>query len=375
MNRRELFQTMAAATAGAALLGGDGLALGPTKKSGVATFSTQIQRLQLRHTWTTTMSSSAYRDTLYTRFTREGITGYGEGAGIVRYQQNALGGQKALEAVQAMITAADPWRFEKFLADLDHRLPGQRAALAAVDLALLDWICKKLGVPLYRFFGLDPADAAITNMSIGIDTPEITKQKVREAEDFPILKVKVGLDTDEATIDAVRSVTKKTLRVDANEGWTNKEEAVRKINWLESQGVQFIEQPMPAHMIEEARWVRSHVHMPIFADEACHSAEDIPKLRDAFDGVVIKLDKAGGILEAHRQILVAKALGMKTMLGCMVSSSCTITAAAHLSPLVDYADLDGNLLISNDPFMGVKVDKGKLILPNTPGLGLRLTKV
>ncbi len=370
MKRRELFQTLVAATAGAALLGGDGLALGSTKKSGATTFSTQIQRLQLRHTWTTTMSSSAYRDTLYAQFTRDGITGYGEGAGIVRYQQNAPGGQKALDGVRKLITDADPWQFAKFLTDLDRHLPGQRAALAAVDLALLDWICKKLGVPLYRFFGLDPADAAITNMSIGIDTPEITRQKVREAADFPFLKVKVGLDTDEATIDAVRSVTKKPIRVDANEGWTSKEEAVRKINWLETQGVQFIEQPMPAHMLEEARWVRARVHLPIFADEACHSAEDIPKLRDAFDGVVIKLDKAGGLMEAHRQILVAKALGMKAMLGCMVSSSVTITAAAHLSPLVDYADLDGNLLIANDPFTGVKVDKGKLILPSGPGLGL-----
>lgn len=370
MKRRELFQTFAAATAGAALLGGDGLAPSPTKKAGITTFTTQIQRLQLRHTWTTTMSSSAYRDTLYSQYTRDGITGYGEGAGIVRYQQNALGGQAALEGVRKLITAADPWQFQKLLADLDHRLPGQRAALAALDLALLDWICKKLGVPLYRYFGLDPADAAITNMSIGIDTPEITRQKVREAEDFPILKVKVGLDTDEATLDAVRSVTQKPLRVDANEGWNNKEEAVRKINWLESKGVQFIEQPMPAHMLEEARWVRSRVHIPIFADEACHSAEDIPKLREAFDGIVVKLDKSGGIMEAHRQLLVAKALGMKTLLGCMVSSSVTITAAAHLSPLADYADLDGNLLIANDPFTGVKVNKGMLILPSGPGLGL-----
>ncbi len=376
MNRRELFQTLAAGTAGATLLGRDVLVapLSKTKGPGTTSFSTQVRRLQLRHTWTTTMSSSSYRDTLHTQFTREGITGYGEGAGIVRYQQNALGGQKALEALQSVITATDPWGFEKFIAELDHLLPGQRAALAAVDIALLDWICKKLGVPIYRFFGLDPADAAITNMSIGIDTPEITKQKVREAEDFPFLKVKVGLASDEATIDAVRSVTKKPLRVDANEGWTSKEEAVRKINWLESQGVQFIEQPLPAHMLEEARWVRSRVHMPIFADEACHSAADIPKLRDGFDGIVIKLDKSGGFIEAHRQITVAKALGMKTMLGCMVSSSCTITAAAHLSPLVDYADLDGNLLISNDPFTGVTVHKGKLILPNTPGLGLHLTK-
>ena len=377
MNRRDLLCALAATTAGGAMLGREAsasMATIPERHRPVATFSTQVRRLQLRHTWTTTMSSSAYRETLHSRYTRDGITGYGEGAGIVRYQQNALEGQKALEALIPLITAADPWRFDHLLADLDRRLPGQRAALAAVDLALFDWLGKKLGIPVYRHFGLDPTAAAITNMSIGVDTPEITRQKVREAEAFPFLKIKVGLDSDEATLDAVRSVTKKPLRVDANEGWTRKEEAVRKINWLESQGVEFIEQPMPAHMFEEAKWVRSRVHMPIFADEACHNAADIPKLREAYDGIVVKLDKSGGLLEAYRQIVVAKALGMKTMIGCMVSSSCTVTAAAHLSPLVDYADLDGHLLISNDPYLGVKVDKGKLILSDAPGLGLQLTK-
>lgn len=376
MKRRELFQALAAATAGTALLGKgvlDPAAPKPAAPAGPG-FTTQVRRLELRHTWTTTMSSSSYRDTLHAQFTRDGITGYGEGAGIVRYQQSALGGQQALEAVKALITGGDPWCFEKLLAELDRRLPGQRAALAAVDLALMDWMGKKLGVPVYRHFGLDPADAAVTNMSIGIDTPEITRQKVREAEDFAVLKVKVGLSTDEATIEAVRSVTKKPIRVDANEGWTSKEEAARKINWLESQGVQLIEQPLPAHMVEETRWIRNHVHMPVFADEACHSAADIPKLREAYDGIVVKLDKAGGLLEAYRQLTVAKALGMKTMIGCMVSSSCSITAAAHLSPLADYADLDGNLLIGNDPYAGVTVEKGKLILPNVPGLGVRLKK-
>ena len=372
MKRRELFQTLAAATAGTALLGRSALDAPAAKAPAAPGFSTQVRRLELRHTWTTTMSSSSYRDTLHAQFTRDGVTGYGEGAGIVRYQQSALGGRQALEAVQALITGSDPWCFEKLLAELDRRLPGQRAALAAVDLALMDWMGKRLGIPVYRHFGLDPADAAVTNMSIGIDTPEITRQKVREAADFDVLKVKVGLSTDEATIEAVRSVTKKTIRVDANEGWTSKEEAARKINWLESQGVQLIEQPLPAHMTEETRWIRNHVHMPIFADEACHSAADIPRLREAYDGIVVKLDKAGGLLEAYRQLTVARALGMKTMIGCMVSSSCSITAAAHLSPLADFADLDGNLLIGNDPYTGVTVQKGKLILPTAPGLGVRL---
>ncbi len=158
--------------------------------------------------------------------------------------------------------------------------------------------------------------------------------------------------------------------MDANEGWKDKEEAVRKINWLEKQGVEFVEQPMPAHMIEETRWVRSRVHLPLIADEACRHAADIPKLAGAFDGINVKLDKAGGLLEAWRMIQIAKSLGMRTMLGCMISSSVSVTAAAHLSPLVDYADLDGNLLIANDPYRGVQVQNGKLILPDRPGLGL-----
>src|SRR5437868_2822011 len=161
------------------------------------------------------------------------------------------------------------------------------------------WYGQKLGVPLYTYFGLDRADAPLTTFSIGIDNPEVTRQKVREAAVFPILKVKVGLDTDEATIAAVRSVTKKPLRVDANEGWKDREEAVRKINWLEKQGVEFIEQPLAADRIEDTKWIRSRVHIPVIADEACQHASDIPKLRDAYDGVNVKLDKSGGLLQAR----------------------------------------------------------------------------
>jgi L-alanine-DL-glutamate epimerase-like enolase superfamily enzyme len=362
VNRRDLIK--AAAVAPAVLL--------PAAYSSPmpATLETKILRLNLRHTWTTTMSSSAYRDTLHVAYSRDGITGHGEGAPIVRYHEDAEGARKAVESVRALLLAADPMHFSKLMADVFRRVPGEWAGKSAIDIAIMDWVGQKLGIPLYAYFGLDPADTPLTTFSIGIDTPEITKQKTREAADYPILKVKVGLATDEPTIEAVRSVTDKKLRVDANEGWKDKEEAVRKINWLERHRVEFIEQPMPAEMIEETRWVRSRVHIPIIADEACQRASDIPKLKDAFDGVNVKLDKAGGILEAKRMIDIAKSLGMRTMLGCMVSSSVTVTAAAHLSPLVDYADLDGNLLISNDPFHGVKVEKGKLILPNRPGLGL-----
>jgi L-alanine-DL-glutamate epimerase-like enolase superfamily enzyme len=356
--------------AGAAMSAMSGM--NPADAAAAPSFTTAIVRLNLQHTWTTTMSSSQYRDTLHTAYTRDGITGHGEGAPIVRYHEDAIGAQKAADSVRDLLLSRNPMQFGKIMMEVFHRVPDEWAGKAAVDIALMDWVGQKLNIPLYSYFGLDPADTPLTTFSIGIDTPEITKQKTREAEDFPILKVKVGLSTDEPTIEAVRSVTNKPLRVDANEGWTDKEEAVRKINWLEKMGVEFIEQPMPAEMIEETRWVRSRVHIPVIADEACQRASDIPKLRDAFDGVNVKLDKSGGMLEAYRMIQIAKALGMKTMLGCMVSSSVSVTAAAHLSPLVDYADLDGNLLISNDPFRGVRVEKGKLILPKTPGLGLTL---
>jgi len=375
MNRRNWFKTMGvggiAAVLPARVISASALSSqtsGASSKIGV-----ELKRLNLRHTWTTTMSSSTYRETVNVRYTRSGLTGHGEGAPIIRYNESPAGAKQAIEANLDFLAAGEPRSFSSFLAAVRERLGDhQRAAMAAVDIAVMDWVCQKLNVPLYEYFGLDPAATPVTTFSIGIDTPEITKQKTIEAADYPVLKVKVGLKTDEETITAVRSVTKKPLRVDANEGWTDKEEAIRKINWLETQGVEFIEQPMPAHMFEEIKYVRSKVRLQIMADEACTSAASIPKLKEAYDGINVKLDKAGGILEAHRWIEMARALGMKVMLGCMISSSCSCTAAAHLSPLVDYADLDGFLLIGNDPFSGVTVEKGKIILPTGPGLGLKV---
>jgi len=372
MNRREWLKTTAA-TSLAAALPPSSMPASSTGSPQASQVNVELKRLNLRHTWTTTMSSSTYRETVNVRYTREGITGYGEGAPILRYKESPAEALQVIDANLEHIVWGDPKCFDSFLANIRKRLGDhQRAAMAAVDIAVMDWVCKRLQVPLYEYFGLDPAATPVTTFSIGIDTPEITKQKTLEAADYPVLKVKVGLKTDEETISAVRSVTKKPLRVDANEGWTDKEEAVRKINWLETQGVEFIEQPMPAHMFEEIKYVRSKVHLPIIADEACTSAAAIPKLKEAYDGINVKLDKSGGILEAHRWIAMARALDMKVMLGCMISSSCSCTAAAHLSPLVDYADLDGFLLIGNDPFSGVTVDKGKLILPTGPGLGLKV---
>ena len=193
---------------------------------------------------------------------------------------------------------------------------------------------------------------------------------MREAAEFPVLKVKVGLDSDEATIDAVRSVTGKPLRVDANEGWQDKETAIRRLEWLARRGVELVEQPMPAAMLEEAAWLKARSPIPLFADEACLRATDIPGLRGTCHGVNVKIDKAGGLREALRMIHTARACGLQVLLGCMVSSSVSTTAAAQLSPLVDFADLDGHLLVADDPWQGVLVRDGRLVLPDRPGLGL-----
>jgi L-alanine-DL-glutamate epimerase-like enolase superfamily enzyme len=337
----------------------------------LATVDLRLRRLRLRHAWTTTMSTSATRDTVHLSYTRDGITGHGEGAPIARYGRTPEQVLHDLWELAPWLAEADPWQFDALLNEARERLSLHNgAALAAVDLALRDWVAQRLGVPLYRQLGLDPKAAGLTSVSIGIDTPEITRAKVREAEEYPILKIKVGLDSDEETIAAVRSVTDKPLRVDANEGWTDPEVAIRKIRWLETQNVEMIEQPMPAAMLDEMRYVRSRVDLPIYADEACTGAAAIAGLVGAYDGINVKLDKAGGVTEAYRWIATARAAGLRVMLGCMVSSSCSCTAAAHLAPLADLCDLDGNLLIANDPFRGATAPGGSIALPDSPGLGL-----
>jgi L-alanine-DL-glutamate epimerase-like enolase superfamily enzyme len=269
------------------------------------------------------------------------------------------------------IFASNDWcHYVNIKTTLDKTLLDQSCAKCALDIALMDWVGKKLNAPLFRLFGLDKSQTARTSFSIGIDTPEVIKQKIKEAEAYPLLKIKVGKDSDAEILDTVRSVTDKPLRVDANEGWKTKEVALEKIKWLETMGVELIEQPLPAAMTEEHRWLRERVNMPIIADEAVKSAADIPALAGAYDGINIKLMKAGGVQEALTMIQMARALGLKIMIGCMIESSVAITAAAHLSPLIDWADLDGNLLISNDPFKGVEVKEGKLVLNDKPGLGV-----
>ena len=258
---------------------------------------------------------------------------------------------------------------ESVMSELESVLGRNYAAKSAIDMALHDRLGKKLGIPLHQLWGLDPTMTPLTTFTIGIDEPEIMQQKVREADVYPLLKVKLGTDRDLELIRALREVTDKPIYVDANTAWTPKE-AVRKIRELAPYGVELIEQPTKPDDLEGLKFVREHSELPIFADESVKRAADIPSLVGCVDGINIKLVKCGGLLEAMRIIHIARAHGLQVMIGCMIESSLGITAAAHLTPLVDYADLDGHLLVANDPYRGVTLEKGKLILPDLPGVGV-----
>lgn len=256
--------------------------------------------------------------------------------------------------------------------EIESKLEGNYAAKSAIDMALHDRLGKQLGVPLYKLWGLNPQNTPCTSFTIGLDEPEVMAEKALQAEKYPILKVKLGTNRDLEILQTLRSVTDKPIYIDANTAWSPKE-AVQKIGQLVEYGVELIEQPTKPDDIEGLKYVRENSELPIIADESVKTASDIPALVDAVDGINIKLVKCGGILEALRMIHVARAHGLLVMIGCMIESSLSITAAAHLTPLVDYADLDGNLLISNDPYTGVTLDNGKLILPSRPGIGVLTT--
>ncbi|HTK83415.1 MAG TPA: dipeptide epimerase [Bacteroidota bacterium] len=325
--------------------------------------------LQLTHTFTISRSSRDLEPCIIVELEHEGITGYGEAAPSDRYGENKSTVMEFLAKVK-LDRFRDPFQLDEILAYVGGIAGHNTSAKAAVDIALHDWIGKKLGVPLWKLWGLQKEKTPVTSFTIGIDTIPVIEKKVMEAEKYPILKVKVGIPNDEEIIKTIRKVTDKVIRADANEGWKSKEQARDKILWLEEQGVEFIEQPMPAHDLESTAWLREQVHIPLIADENVIQLYDLPLLKDAFDGINIKLMKCTGLREAMRMIHTAQAMNMKIMLGCMIESSVAISAAAQLSPMVDYADLDGNVLITNDPFKGVALSDGKLMLNDEPGLGV-----
>jgi L-alanine-DL-glutamate epimerase-like enolase superfamily enzyme len=327
---------------------------------------TQPLDLRLRHTFRIARGASDVRENLLVELEHEGQVGLGEAAPIRRYGEDRASAAAAVAQMAGRLGSPAAYA----VAAREAAVEGQRSAEAAVDIALHDLAGRRLGVPLYELLGLDPSRTPETSFTIGLDTPEVVVRKVKEAAAYPVLKVKMGSAGDREVLAAVRDATDRPIRVDANEGWTP-EEAVERLEWLAHLGVEFVEQPLPAGRLEDTRALRRKSPLPFYADESVHRAEDIPRLAGAFDGINVKLMKCGGLGEALKMIAVARAHGLKVMLGCMIESSVAITAAAHLSPLVDTADLDGNLLLEEDPFVGASVVGGRLALPDAPGLGVR----
>ncbi len=373
-NRRDFLKTSSLALAGVAL---SGCTRGPQhfhigKGDGRMHMKFFPYELELTHTFTVSSYSRKSTPDVQVEIEYEGITGYGEASMPPYLGQSVASVTAFLEKVD-LSQFADPFQLEDILSYIDGLSEGDSAAKAAVDIALHDLVGKLIGQPWYRLWGLDAAKAPSTTYTIGIDTPEVVKEKTLEAAGrFNILKVKVGLDSDQEMIRTIRSVTDVPLAVDANQGWKDRSKALDEIHWLASQGVVMVEQPLPVDRLDDTAWLTERSPLPIFADESIQRLRDIPSLAGAFSGINIKLMKCTGMREAWKMVTLARALGMKVMVGCMTETSCAVSAAAQLSPAVDFADLDGNLLISNDRFRGVQVVSGKLTLPDAPGIGISL---
>lgn len=325
--------------------------------------------LQLRHVFTIANFSRTTTPVVLTEIEFNGVVGYGE-ASLPPYlgetQASVMDFLKKLDLDQFQ----SPFELEDILAYVDSIAENNTAAKASVDIALHDLVGKLMGEPWYKIWGLDKEKTPSTTFTIGIDTDEVVKQKTLEAAPYNILKVKLGRDTDKQMINAIRSVTDKPIAVDANQGWKDKHQALEMINWLNERNIVMIEQPMPKRNLDDIAWVTERSPLPIFADESFQRLPDILKLKGVFSGVNIKLMKCTGMREAWKIITVARVLNMKLMIGCMTETSCAISAATQLSPAVDWADLDGNLLIKNDIFRGATVVNGKMTLNDLPGIGI-----
>jgi L-Ala-D/L-Glu epimerase / N-acetyl-D-glutamate racemase len=325
--------------------------------------------LHLRHVFTIAEGSRSSTPVMLTELEFENVTGYGE-ASMPPYLGENHETAKAFLSKVDLTSFESPFLMEDILAYVDQIAPGNYAAKASVDIALHDLTGKLMKQPWFKIWGLNPAKTPYTSFTIGMDKPDIIKAKVREAAPYKILKVKLGQGTDKEMIEAVRSETDKPICVDVNQGWTDKSMALEMSHWLKEKGVVFIEQPMSKYSFDDTAWLTQNSPLPIIADEAFQTVNDFKKVQGAYSGVNIKLMKCGGLRTAFTMIKMARALGMKVMIGCMTETSCAVTAAAQLSPLVDWADLDGNLLIDNDVFEGAIIKDGKIILPDRPGIGI-----
>jgi L-Ala-D/L-Glu epimerase / N-acetyl-D-glutamate racemase len=333
--------------------------------------------LQSVNAWTIarTQSTTTFKVVVLELNDGDTLNAIGEAAPVSRYNESAESVELFLHQLDTNLISFDD--VPGSTAYVESLSSGDFAAKCAVNIALLDGAAQRAGKPIHEFLGLDFLEHHhVTSFTIGIDTPDVIRRKVLAADSYPILKLKAGVTSDRAVLQALRDVAPtKTVRVDANEGWRTKEEALEMIEWLAQDGhVEFVEQPMPASVsVKDWTWLKQRSPLPIFGDESYHFAGDADRAAECFHGVNVKLVKTGGIGPAHDALLAARKRGLKTMLGCMLETSVLISAAAHLAALCDYLDLDGNLLIANDPYIGVSARKGVLSFADTPQeFGLRV---
>ncbi len=337
--------------------------------AGATRMDVGIFELRLRHAWGLSRGTWTTRRNCFVRLERDGVVGLGEAAPIARYGETAESAAAFIDKARPVLDRdlfeyADRWN------EIEALAPGEHAAKAALDLAILDWVGRSHGLPLWKMMGLARDKALTTSFSIGIDEVHVMQEKIREAAGFGTYKIKVGTADDRKILEGVRAVTDKPLLVDANEGWSSREEALEMIEWMAGLGVVLVEQPLASTRLEDHGWIKERSPIPVIADESLMETADIPRIAPYFHGVNIKLMKCGGIQEALRMVAMARALGLKLMIGCMIESSLGISAAAAVTPLFEVADLDGNLLIDNDPFRGVETVKDRLVLSDKPGLGV-----
>ena len=329
---------------------------------------------QMRHVFTIANSSRTTTPIVLTKITYDGYTGYGEAAMPPYLGETQASVIEFLKKVN-LAQFSSPFLIEDIMNYVDAIAINNTAAKAAVDIALHDLVGKMIGQPWWKIWGFDPTTCPNTSFTVGLDTEEVVKEKTKEASPYKVIKVKLGRDeaTDKMMINTIRSVTDTVICVDANQGWKDKHYALDMINWLNERNVNMIEQPMPKLMLDQTAWLTERSPLPIIADEACQRLTDIKKLHGAYTGINIKLMKCTGLREAREMVSLAQALDMKLMVGCMTETSCAISAGAQIAPKTQWADLDGNLLIANDCFSGMKIVDGKVTLNDKPGLGIEPT--
>ena len=327
---------------------------------------------KLRHPFAVSGYTRTTTPIVLTEIAYGGMVGYGEAAMPPYLGESQASVMAFLQKVN-LSQFNNPFELEDILAYVDSITINNTAAKASVDIALHDLVGKLIGKPWHAIWGYTASKVPVTTFTIGMASENEVREKTLETAPFKVLKIKLGMDeaTDKMLINTVRSVTDKPIRVDANQGWKDKHYALKMIEWLSDKNVEFIEQPLPKHNLDDMAWLTEQSPLPTFADESCQRLEDITRLKGVFTGINIKLMKCTGMREANKMITLARACELKLMVGCMTETSCAISAAAQLSPQMDFADLDGNLLISNDQFVGAKLVDGKVTLNNEPGIGVK----